>query len=261
MNFSTIKKAAFIALLGSAACVSAQEGSKAEDAKPDAKTEIKPEVVVQDFSKEKETLSFGHGFNVGKQLLDQKEFINSDIFMKGLKAALAGEKNPTSEADFRAAIQKLEPLMRAAHQKKQADAQAEAMKKMEEDKKLNVVGIQNFLKETLTKTASGLEYKVVKKGEGEMPKAVDTVTVHYTGFLTDGTKFDSSVDRGQPASFPLNGVIKGWTEGVQLMKVGSKYRFKIPGALAYGPAGSPPKIPPNATLVFDIELIAIKKAQ
>lgn len=106
-------------------------------------------------------------------------------------------------------------------------------------------------------TASGLKYEVLTEGSGPKPIATDTVTVHYKGTLTDGKVFDSSYDRGQPLSFPLNRVIKGWTEGLQLMSVGSKYRLTIPSDLGYGAAGAGGVIPPNATLIFEVELLKI----
>jgi FKBP-type peptidyl-prolyl cis-trans isomerase len=108
-------------------------------------------------------------------------------------------------------------------------------------------------------TPSGLKYQVLKQGTGTVsPKATDTVKVHYHGTLLDGTVFDSSVERGEPISFPLNGVIPGWTEGLQLMKVGDKFKFEIPPNLAYGPNSPSPKIPPNSTLVFEVELLGIQ---
>ena len=111
----------------------------------------------------------------------------------------------------------------------------------------------------MTATASGLKYLVLKHGAGTFsPKATDTVKVHYHGTLLDGTVFDSSVERGEPISFPLNGVIPGWTEGLQLMKVGDKFKFEIPPNLAYGPNSPSPKIPPNSTLVFEVELLGIE---
>jgi FKBP-type peptidyl-prolyl cis-trans isomerase FklB len=117
---------------------------------------------------------------------------------------------------------------------------------------------ENGQRPEVTTTASGLQYEVLEEGDGKMPKATDQVTVHYTGKLLDGTVFDSSVERGQPATFGLNQVISGWTEGVQLMKVGSKYRFYIPSDLAYGARGAGNDIGPNATLIFDVELLEIK---
>ena len=111
--------------------------------------------------------------------------------------------------------------------------------------------------DTATTTPSGLAYEVITEGEGQTPSATDKVTVHYAGWLTDGTPFDSSYSRGEPATFPLNGVISGWTEGVQLMKPGAVYRFLIPPEMAYGASGAPPVIGPGATLVFQVELIKV----
>jgi FKBP-type peptidyl-prolyl cis-trans isomerase len=111
----------------------------------------------------------------------------------------------------------------------------------------------------MTTTASGLKYQVLKHGTGTVsPKATDTVTVNYEGKLLDGTVFDSSIARGQPASFPLNAVIPGWTEGLQLMKVGDKFKFEIPANLAYGANSPSPTIPPNSTLIFEVELLGIQ---
>ncbi len=118
---------------------------------------------------------------------------------------------------------------------------------------------ENLKNENVKSTPSGLQYIVEKEGEGEHPTAESEVTVHYTGKLLDGTVFDSSVSRGEPATFPLNRVIPGWTEGVQLMKEGAKYTFFIPSDLAYGPQGVPNAIPPHSTLIFEVELIKINK--
>ena len=116
----------------------------------------------------------------------------------------------------------------------------------------------NGKKEGVTTTASGLQYKVIQPGTGPQPSATDTVNVHYKGTFLDGKTFDSSYDRGQPISFPLNGVIAGWTEGVQLMPVGATYEFYIPSNLAYGERGAGGVIPPNSTLIFVVELLEIK---
>ena len=123
-----------------------------------------------------------------------------------------------------------------------------------------IPGAASSPKNEMKTTPSGLKYEVLKQGTGAVsPKATDTVNVHYHGTLLDGTVFDSSVERGQPISFPLNGVIAGWTEGLQLMKVGDKFKFEIPSNLAYGPNSPTPAIPPNSTLVFEVELLGINE--
>lgn len=119
---------------------------------------------------------------------------------------------------------------------------------------------KNAERQEVTTTASGLQYEVLAEGAGVVPGHTDRVTVHYRGTLVDGTEFDSSYRRGQPATFPLNGVIAGWTEALQLMRVGSKHRIVLPPELGYGSRGAPPRIGPNATLVFDVELLAIAPA-
>jgi FKBP-type peptidyl-prolyl cis-trans isomerase len=135
-------------------------------------------------------------------------------------------------------------------------------KRKEDGEKAKVVGeaflVANKAKEGVKVTASGLQYKVLKAAEGAKAKGDDVVEVHYRGTLVDGTEFDSSYTRGQPASFGLSRVIKGWTEGLQLMTVGSKYQFVIPSDLAYGQNGSPPKIPPHSTLIFEVDLLNVK---
>jgi FKBP-type peptidyl-prolyl cis-trans isomerase FkpA len=116
---------------------------------------------------------------------------------------------------------------------------------------------ENATKEGVTTTVSGLQYKVIKEGTGKSPKATDTVLVHYRGTLINGMEFDSSYERREPIDFPLNQVIKGWTEGVQLMKEGGTFRFYIPSHLAYGPRGAGPDIGPDETLIFDVELLRV----
>ena len=144
--------------------------------------------------------------------------------------------------------------MEAMDEKAQAKAKAKAEAVKVESKKFLE---ENAKKEGVKTTESGLQYTVIKEGEGAKPKATDTVKVHYKGTLVDGTEFDSSYKRGEPISFPLNGVIKGWTEGLQLMPVGSTYRFFIPSDLGYGDRGAGADIPGGAALIFDVELIEI----
>lgn len=192
-------------------------------------------------------LSYAWGLAMGKQLqaMGVKE-INSEEFKDGVKVAFDGgePKMPVEEA------QKLINDYLQDLEKK-----AEAMAREEGEKFL----AENGKKENVRSTASGLQYVVEKEGDGAQPSASDEVTVHYTGKLLNGTVFDSSVNRGEPATFPLNRVIPGWTEVVQLMREGAKYTFFIPSDLAYGAGGVPNVIPPHSTLIFEVELIKVNK--
>lgn len=192
-------------------------------------------------------LSYAWGLAMGKQLqaMGVKE-VKAEDFKEGVKVAFDGGKPEISLEEAQKLINDyLQDL-----QKK-----AEAMAREEGERFLK----ENGAREGVKTTASGLQYVVEKEGEGAQPGAEDEVTVHYTGKLLDGTVFDSSVNRGEPATFPLNRVIPGWTEGVQLMKEGAKYTFFIPSDLAYGPNGVPNVIPPHSTLIFEVELIKVNK--
>lgn len=192
-------------------------------------------------------LSYAWGMAMGQQLKGMGvEKLEFNSYVAALKAVY-GEGKPEMEPEE---AQKLINEYLQQLQEKMTAAVREQSKKFFDE---------NRAKEGVKETASGLQYIVEKEGEGITPTATDEVTVHYTGRLLDGTVFDSSVNRGEPASFPLNRVIPGWTEGVQLMKEGAKYRFFIPSDLAYGPQGIPNAIPPHSTLIFDVELIKVIK--
>jgi FKBP-type peptidyl-prolyl cis-trans isomerase FklB len=196
---------------------------------------------------QKDKVSYSIGMNIGSNLSRQKVDINPDILAAGIKDALAGKPQLTQDQVKEVMTQfekDMEQKQKAAGEKNKADG----AKFLEDNKK----------KEGVKTTASGLQYKVLKEGTGPQPKATDMVTVNYRGTLIDGTEFDSSYKRGQPATFPLNGVIKGWTEGLQLMKTGSKYQFFVPSNLAYGERSVGPDIASNATLIFEVELMEVK---
>ncbi|MRI33675.1 peptidylprolyl isomerase [Endozoicomonas sp. OPT23] len=195
--------------------------------------------------------------NYADQTLKQQEemgiAIDRELLKKGFMEALDGNSK-LNEEDIRSALQGHEERIRPIIEKK-------VQEKLDEDKKKNAdFLLENGKRDGVKTTESGLQYEVVSAGEADAPKPAleDTVTVHYTGTLVDGSVFDSSVERGQPAKFPLNGVIKGWQEGLQLMPKGAKYKLYIPSELGYGEqsAGS---IPPNSVLVFDVELLDIAK--
>jgi FKBP-type peptidyl-prolyl cis-trans isomerase len=188
--------------------------------------------------------------DVGKGLSSIKDEIDMAVVIQALQASVKGDKTALTQEE---ALKVRQDFMTKLQAKRAAEekVKAETNKKAGED-----FLAKNKSKKGVTTTASGLQYEVVKAGTGPKPKDSDTVQVHYTGTLLDGTKFDSSVDRGEPTTFPLKGVIPGWTEGLQLMPVGSKYKFYIPSALAYGENGPGP-IGPNAMLTFEVELLKI----
>ena len=200
-----------------------------------------------------DNVSYALGLGIGSQLKSMgAESLNIDDFAQAIKDVLNDSELKISMADSQKIVQKFFQEQEA----KQRAAMAETGKKLKAEGEAYLA--ENAKKDGVITTASGLQYKVLKEGTGKSPKATDTVVCHYEGFLTDGTVFDSSVQRGEPAAFPLNGVIAGWTEGLQLMKEGGKNRFFIPYHLAYGEAGAAGSIPPYAALIFDVELIEVK---
>ena len=197
----------------------------------------------------KDKVSYSIGLNIGFNLKKQNVSINPDTFVLGLKDALAGKPQMTDE--------QVKETM-TAFEKEMIDKQKAAGVKNGADGEKFLA--ENKKKEGVKTTASGLQYKVVKEGTGAQPKEKDTVMANYRGTLIDGTEFDSSYTRGQPATFPVSGVIKGWTEALQMMKVGSKYQLFIPANLAYGERAIGPDIGPNSTLIFEVELLDVKPA-
>lgn len=203
---------------------------------------------------EKDKVSYMVGMQIGGSLAQIKDEIDLAVVTKAIESSLKGE-TPLLTPEQAMEVQK--GFAERLQAKRAAEMQEAATKNKAEGeaflaKNKSAAGVQT--------TASGLQYKVEKAGTGPKPAATDTVKVHYTGTLLDGTKFDSSVDRGQPAQFALNAVIPGWTEALALMPVGSKWTLWIPSNLGYGDRGTPGPIGPNATLKFDVELIEIVKA-
>lgn len=198
-------------------------------------------------------VSYALGLGIGRQLSQMgAEGLNIDDFALAIKDVLNGKEPQIGDAD----AQKMVQEFFENQEKKQRAAAAEKFKDNKEKGEAWLK--ENAKKEGVTVLPSGLQYQVIKEGYGRKPQATNSVKCHYEGMLTDGTLFDSSLQRGEPATFPLNGVIAGWTEGLQLMKEGAKYRFFIPYHLAYGEHGAGQQIPPFSALVFDVELIEVK---
>jgi FKBP-type peptidyl-prolyl cis-trans isomerase FklB len=205
------------------------------------------------FKNDKEKTSYMIGYQIGSNFKRDGLEVDLNLVQAGMKEAIAGDKSPISEDEQKKLMDDL---------RKSLTAKAEAKQKEEGDKNKKAGAdflAKNKKEKGVTTLPSGLQYKVVTEGKGDSPKATDTVKVHYKGTLTDGTEFDSSYKRGQPAEFPVNGVIKGWTEALQLMKPGSKWQLWIPSDLAYGDRGMGDKIGPNSVLVFDVELLEVVK--
>ncbi|PAW86627.1 MAG: hypothetical protein B9S33_07745 [Pedosphaera sp. Tous-C6FEB] len=200
----------------------------------------------------KDKVSYSIGLNIAKSMKQEGLDINPDALAAAMKDVFAGAKPQLSEEEVQTVMQEFQKDMMAKRAKGQQEGLAK--NKAEGEKFL----ADNKKKEGIKTTASGLQYKVIKDGTGKTPKATDTVSTHYRGTLISGKEFDSSYKRGEPAEFPVNGVIKGWTEALQLMKEGAKWQLFIPSDLAYGERGAGQDIGPNSTLIFDIELLKVK---
>jgi len=218
---------------------------------------VEEKALVLDTDTQKQAYSLGAsiGMYMERNLQEQEKMgvkLEQDIILKGFTDSLAG-KSQIEKEEVQAILMGLDQQMKT----KQAEL---ATKNSEEAKAKGIAFLEaNAKKEGVKVTESGIQYIVMSEVEGDKPVATDTVKVHYKGTFLNGETFDSSYDRGEPAVFPLNRVIKGWTEGLQLMSVGSKYKFTIPSDLAYGPNGNPPRIPGNSVLEFEVELLEIQK--
>lgn len=253
MNAGKLLPLLAAAMFALSAC--AQESST--DAGSEQATTESNEVASGDASSDAELtleqkFSYVMGMNIAQQMEAQDVELDVDLFVEALKAVAAGDTLKYDDAQAREIFMEFQTQM-----------QQQQMAAMEQQATANKAEGEAFLaanaeKEGVVALESGLQYKILEEGTGPKPTAEDRVTVHYRGTLLDGTEFDSSYSRNQPATFPLNGVIPGWTEGVQLMAEGSKFEFYIPSDLAYGPNGSPPRIGPNATLIFEVELLKAK---
>ncbi len=202
-----------------------------------------------------ERLSYIVGENMAGQFQRDGIELDVDALTLAVKNVQAGAEPLLTEDEKR---QTIAEIQQRGQEQQRAELEALATKNKTEGEAYLAANSQ---KEGVITTESGLQYKEVTAGEGDTPSAADTVTVHYKGTLIDGTVFDSSYERGQPATFPVGGVIPGWVEALQLMNVGDKFELAIPSDLAYGPSGTGPEIGPNATLLFEVELLEVAKAE
>jgi FKBP-type peptidyl-prolyl cis-trans isomerase FklB len=206
----------------------------------------------QSLKDQKAKQSYVIGVDIGKAFQRQGMQIDSESLSKGIKDGISGGKLLMTDQEIQETMMALQKEMRA----KQEEANKTAGEKNKKEGEAFLS--ENQKKEGVKTLPSGLQYKVVKAGTGKKPQAADTVLVHYRGTLIDGTEFDSSTRRGQPLSIKVNGVIPGWTEGLQLMEEGAKWNLYIPSNLAYGDRGAGPQIAPNAVLIFEVELLSVQ---
>jgi len=199
----------------------------------------------------KDRASYAIGMNMANSLKKNKIDANSELLVQAIKDVLADQETILTDEEAKTALTEFQKEMQG---KRMAEMKLQSEKNQKEG---TAFLAENKKKEGVKTLPSGLQYKVITEGTGKSPSATDTVTVQYKGTLVDGTEFDSSYKRGQAATFPVNGVIKGWTEALQLMKEGSKWQIYLPAELAYGEAGGGP-IGPNAVLIFDVELVSVK---
>lgn len=199
-----------------------------------------------------DSISYSIGWDVGNSIKTQSITVTPALVARGIVDALEAKKEMLTQ-------EQMQQILMALRQEMMAKQQAHMEQAGAQNKQAGEAFMtQNKSRKGVTTLPSGLQYEVVKEGTGATPTATSQVTVHYTGALTDGTVFDSSVERGEPASFQVNGVIPGWTEALQLMKTGAKWKLYIPSDLAYGAQGIPGTIPPNSVLVFDVELLGVQ---
>jgi len=204
---------------------------------------------------QKEKVSYVIGVDIGKALQKQGVAIDPDLVARGIKDGVSGGKLLMSDQEIKETMTAFQKEMRA----KQEVALKQAGEKNKREGEAFLA--ENKIKEGVKTLPSGLQYKVIKAGSGKKPKATDTVVTHYKGTLLDGTEFDSSYRRNQPATFKVNGVIRGWTEALQLMEEGAKWILYVPSALAYGERGAGGQIGPNATLIFEVELVSVQETK
>ena len=201
----------------------------------------------------KNRISYTIGVNIGQDFKSQNMDVDPDLLLMGLKDTLSGKELQLTEEEM---VQEIQNFQQEMQVKMAAEMEAKAA----ENKAAGEAFLaENAKQEGVVVTESGLQYKIIEPGQGDSPGPADVATVHYRGTLIDGTQFDSSYDRGQPASFPVGGVIPGWSEALQLMKPGAKWQLSIPAELAYGERGAGQDIGPNSTLLFDVELISVEQ--